>query len=279
MSAFPVRAVCRTMNIPRSSVYYLRSHEPKPSYDSEDAEAVRKTFLRHFGSFGRRMLHRELLKRGIKMSEHKIAGILKQQGLSSKYGRKRGKNVYTGKETSEKYVHENVYAVLTEEEKREKRIWSMDFTEERIKGRKVTTCGIKSVNGKYIVSLVPDCRNDAGAAVEAVKAGIERYGKPEMIMTDRGSPFVSRAFEELLRSEGIEHSMSRPGRPTDNGSIETLWGSMKVELGKVSGLSVKEYVQILKYYAYYYNEQRPHSTLGYCTPMEALSKAKRKNVI
>ena len=223
-------------------------------------------FYRHIGNFGRRPLHRELKKEGISISERRISKILKNAGLRSKYGRRKGRNVHTNKTVAEKYIAANLYPGLTEAD-RHKEIWSMDFTEEKVSGKKVITCGIVSVNGKQLIARLSGCKNNQIAACQTLRDGIARFGAPYMVMTDRGSPFVSKSFHDELNAHGILHSMSRPHTPIDNRFIETFWKSMKTEIGKVSHLSVDSFLLILDYYEYYYNHLRPHSTLGYCAPM------------
>jgi putative transposase len=233
-------------------------------------------FFTHFGNFGRRIIHRELLKDNISISEPKITKILKYEDLCSKYGRKKGTNLHTNKNTAEKYIMENIYRKLeksqNEEERKilkEKIIWSMDFTEEKINGKKVISCGIVDVNKKVLISLITNCGNTAESALKCVKQGIEAFGMPYMIMTDRGSPFTSKSFHDLLVNSGIIHSMSRPHTPVDNRFIETFWKSMKTEMGKVKQLNVEQYLMIIEFYQYYYNYKRPHSSLKYSTPLAA----------
>ena len=72
---------------------------------------------------------------------------MKEHGLVSKYGRKKGKNIYTSPNT-EKYIQENLFAAMSAEEKESNEIWSMDFTEQKINGKKIYTCGIISVGRK-----------------------------------------------------------------------------------------------------------------------------------
>jgi putative transposase len=218
------------------------------------------------GNFGRRTLHHELLKEGCGISEYKISKILKAAGLSSKYGRKKCHNVHTSKIVAERYIAENLYPKLGSED-RSREIWSMDFTEEKVAGRTVISCGIVSVNGKQLVARLSGCRNNKDAACHTLRQGIQRFGKPYMLMTDRGSPFISKAFHDELVALGIRHSMSRPHTPVDNRFIETFWKSMKTEIGKVKHLSVESYLFILDYYEHYYNYLRPHSSLGYSTPL------------
>lgn len=225
-------------------------------------------FIKHNGSFGRRMLKQLLKQDGINVSERRISRIMKEHGLVSKYGRKKGKNVYTSRNT-EKYIQENLFAAMSAEEKANSEIWSMDFTEQKVNGKKVYTCGIISVGRKIVVSYCQSRTCTAALAVEAVRKAIEEYGRPDMIMTDRGVQFTSRCFYDTMQMEGIKHSMSRPHTPIDNRFIETFWKTMKTEIGKTTLLNEETYAMVIDYYIHYYNYERPHSALGYRVPCAA----------
>lgn len=240
----------------------------RTAYKVKESQAVHDTFVEHNGSFGRRVLKKLLAQKGICISEYKISKILREYGFRSKYGRKRCKNVHTS-ENTEKYVHENIYAQLTAEQKSHMEIWSMDFTEEKIKGKKIYTCGIISVNRKILVGYAQGSRCTCELAMEAFANAMLDYGIPDMVMTDRGAQFVSKDFHAMLEDWGIRHSMSRPHKPVDNCFIETFWKSMKVELGKTDLLTEQTYRMVIEYYIYYYNNLRPHSTLGYIPPLAA----------
>lgn len=249
------------------SAYYYRKNHPIENKLPKDTENVVKMFYRHFGSFGRRIIRRQLLANNIRISEYKIRKIMKMQGLCSKYGRKKGKNVHTSPETSEKYISENLFPQLTADERTNK-ILSMDFTEQKVSGKKIYTCGVININSKVLEAEICGCKNDSRAACQAVEIAIKEFGVPYMILTDRGSPFVSKSFHDLLERYGIRHSMSRPHTPADNCFIETFWKSMKTEIGKVDHLSTEQYMLIMEFYRHYYNHERPHSTLGYCAPCQ-----------
>ena len=158
-------------------------------------------------------------------------------------------------------------------EERKNDILSMDFTEQKVNGKKVYTCGAINVNSKVLEAELCGCKNDSKAACKAVEMAIQEFGVPYMIMTDRGSPFISKSFHDLLERYGIKHSMSRPHTPADNCFIETFWKSMKTEIGKVEHLTPEQYMLIMAFYRHYYNHERPHSTLGYCAPLAALNKS------
>lgn len=266
---YPARKVCQILQIPRSSYYAMRRNGVRRAVAKEELRcAVYDAFVEHHGSFGRRTLKRILERRNIRISEYKISKILKELGFCSKYGRKRCKNVYTSKNT-EKYIQENLYASLTDEQKSRMEIWSMDFTEEKIEGKKIYTCGIISVNRKILVGYAQGSRCTTALAMEAFANAMLAYGIPDMVMTDRGAQFVSRDFHAMMEDWGIRHSMSRPRTPVDNRFIETFWKSMKVELGKMDLLNEQTYRIVIEYYIYYYNNLRPHSSLGYLPPLAA----------
>ena len=246
-------------------MYYRIKHPRQPRYTEEEANAVIRMFKEHHGSFGRRVLHRELAKGGIKLSEHKISRILKDYEYVPKYGRKKGTNVHTHKESAEKYIAPNKYWEL-EKENRPKKAWSMDFTEQKVEGKTVYTCGIISITDKILVGRISGQSNSSETACKTLEQAIAQYGAPEMLLTDRGSPFVSKAFHDLLEKQEIIHSMSRPHTPRDNRYIETFWRIMKTEIGPVKYMSKAEYLIVLNYYDYYYNHKRPHSALNYAPP-------------
>ena len=213
--------------MPKSTYYDRIKNDRKGKRNNSNAEDVRRMFFKHHGSFGRRILKKLLEIDGITISEARISRIMKEQGLVSKYGRKKCKNVYTDKNINKKYIQDNLYVGLSADDKL-KNIWSMDFTEQKINGKRIYTCGIISVNGKNIVGYKQSFKCTAKLAVETVKKAIEEHGVPYMIMTDRGSQFTSRDFFDMMEKYKILHSMSRPYIPIDNRFIETFWKTLKI---------------------------------------------------
>ena len=260
--------VCRLMKIARTTMYYRLKHPKQLQYTEEEAKKVKDMFFEHNESFGRRTLKRELEKINVILSERKISRIMKDYDLKSKYGRKKGKNVHTHKKTSEKYIAENKYWMSAENE-RPKNAWSMDFTEQKAAGKTVYTCAIISVNKKNLTGRITGEPNSAETACKTLDKAIKKFGVPDMILTDRGSPFTSKSFHEMIEEYHIEHSMSRPHTPRDNRYIETFWRTMKTEIGPTNNMTDAEYKMVMDYYEYYYNYLRPHSVLGYRPPLSA----------
>ncbi len=94
-------------------------------------------------------------------------------------------------------------------------------------------------------------------------------GRPEIFNTDQGSQFTAREYTDRLEEAGIAVSRDGRGRALDNVFVERLWRSVKYE-----DIYIKEYERVpelvsgLTRYFRFYDEERPHQSLGYRTPGE-----------
>lgn len=94
-------------------------------------------------------------------------------------------------------------------------------------------------------------------------------GKPEVFNTDQGSQFTSEGFTGLLEREGVRVSMDGKARYSDNIFVERLWRTVKYEEVYLKAYTDgRQAKSDLDAYFSFYNNQRPHQALGYCTPAE-----------
>jgi transposase InsO family protein len=101
--------------------------------------------------------------------------------------------------------------------------------------------------------------------------------KFEKILSDNWSEFwprysknkVDHPFERMLIELWIEHKYIRPYRPQTNGKIERFWRTIEEDLIKESDFdTLNELREEVLQYNYYYNHERPHSSLWWKTPIE-----------
>ncbi len=96
----------------------------------------------------------------------------------------------------------------------------------------------------------------------------EEYKDLELILhTDQGSVYSSKKFNESLHLYNIIHSMSKPGKPTENGAMESINGWIKEELFidfKIN--SCADIPKQIDDYIYFFNNKRPQAALKYITP-------------
>lgn len=109
---------------------------------------------------------------------------------------------------------------------------------------------------------------DTKFCVDALEEAMARFGKPEIFNTDQGAQFTASAFTNVLREHDVKISMDGKGRCLDNVFVERLWRSLKYEEVYLHAYeSVSEArLGIGKYFSFY-NETRPHQSLGYQTPV------------
>ena len=108
---------------------------------------------------------------------------------------------------------------------------------------------------------------DVGFCCEALEEALFYYGTPEIFNTDQGSQFTSEAFTGMLKENGILISMTGTGRALDNVFIERLWRTVKYNNIYIKGYeTIPEAQAGLEEYFKYYDERRPHSSLGGKSP-------------
>lgn len=107
---------------------------------------------------------------------------------------------------------------------------------------------------------------------------IEQNGKPEGIISDNGTEFTSNAILKWSDDRGIKWGYIEPGKPYQNGAIESFNGKLRDEcLNENLFLSLKGSQRVTENWRLEYNEERPHSSLGGKTPSELIEGIKNGN--
>ena len=96
---------------------------------------------------------------------------------------------------------------------------------------------------------------------------IARRGTPKMIVIDNGTELTPNAVLACSGDVGIEWYSIAPGKPTQNGFVESFNGRMRDELlNETLFFTIGQARSILARWVHDYNTERPHSSLGYATP-------------
>ena len=106
---------------------------------------------------------------------------------------------------------------------------------------------------------------------------MEKYDKPLAIVSDNGSEFTSHAIGCWSARHGIRWHYISPGKPQENGYIESLNGRLRDECLNMDVLGhLSEAREILEAWRNYYNCQRPHSSLFYHRPSQWARASKKR---
>ena len=147
-------------------------------------------------------------------------------------------------------------------------IWGVDITYVRLLGGWMYLVAILDWYSRYIVSW----ELDQTLEIEFVLVCLDRAlakAVPTINNSDQGSHFTSPQFVDRLLAHDVAVSMDGRGRAMDNIFTERLWRTVKYEEVYTHAYETpREARQSLARYLTYYNERRPHQSLGYRTPAD-----------
>jgi putative transposase len=251
------RRACRAFGFERSVIKY-RSVRP--------AQELLRARIREIAeirvSYGYRRVHVLLKREGWPVNGKRVYRLYREEGLSLR--RKRPKRRR---------------AVVARQERPAGRIpnerWTMDFMSDALAdGRKLRVLTVLDTCTRECVALEAGVGfRGTNVAEVLTHAGIRR-GLPAVITVDHGTEFTSRALDHWAYRNGVKLDYIRPGKPTDNGFIESFNARVRQEcLSQHYFSSIAEARLVIAAWREDYNSARPHSALGQRTPAEFRAEA------
>jgi transposase InsO family protein len=148
-------------------------------------------------------------------------------------------------------------------------VWVGDITYLKVGGIYRYLAVVMDKYSRRILGWAYGPRKDVALTLKALnRAAHARKPQRGLIFhTDRGVEYAALAFKARLAQLGIEQSMNRPGKVTDNAFIESFFNSMKSEV--YHGLRYhrdRDMHAALRSYLPFYNSARLHSSLDYVSP-------------
>jgi putative transposase len=147
-------------------------------------------------------------------------------------------------------------------------VWSSDITYVPMRHGFMYLKAVIDWFSRYVLSWRLSNTLDGRFCLEALDEALA-VGRPELLNTDHGCQFTAQEYTGRLEEAGIAVSGDGRGRALDNVFVERLWRSVKYE-----DVYTKDYERVaelaagLTSYFRFYNEERPHQSLGYWTPAE-----------
>ena len=147
-------------------------------------------------------------------------------------------------------------------------VWTMDFTSDRLcDGRSFRTLNVLDVFTRRCLSIETDTSLSSERVVRVMEELVQRHGKPKLLQIDNGPEFRSKRLDQWASRVGVELHFIDPGKPTQNGHIESFNGRFREEcLNQEWFTTLKEARQVIEEWRVGYNTVRPHSSLGYLPP-------------
>jgi putative transposase len=240
------------------------AYQPRPDHNAELAEQIGRLALRH-PRYGYRRIHALLKREGKQRAEppvnRKRVQRLWQQARLQVRKQPRKRRGGTGKRGAQTPPVKASYLG---------HVWTYDFLEDRtLKG---TLLRILTVMDEFTrEGLAIEVANSLPArrVIEVLARLVAEHGAPAHIRSDNGPEFIATELRIWLARQQVQTLYIDPGCPWQNGYEESFNGTVRDEcLNMHLFASVAEARVLLEGFRHEYNEHRPHSSLGYCTPIE-----------
>jgi len=252
-TAVSVRRACNAIGLTRSSYQYQGKANPFQERLLERIEAL----CRRYPRYGYRRITILLQKEGWKVNKKRIRRLMGKLGLQVK--RKAQKRARLGLSTGTRQRAEYP-----------RQVWSWDIIQDQMADGRILKClTLLDEYTRESLKIRVDYYMTSGDVIREVESAFQEYGEPEYIRSDNGSEFIAKIIQNWLKEKQIATLYIPPGSPWENPYIESFHGKFRDEcLSRELFLSLIEARQIIEEWRKEYNQERPHSSLGYLTPEE-----------
>lgn len=251
------RRACRLVKIHRSVARY------KPR---REAPTELLTRLRELASERRRYGYRRLAvllrREGFVVNHKKVYRLYRDEGLAV---RRRKRKKLAGAE--------RVIPSLPESRNQ---CWSMDFVQDSLAdGRRIRVLTLVDNYSRECLALEVGTSLPGARVVRVLEQVSRIRGKPKTIVVDNGPEFAGKALDAWAYENGVGLHFIAPGKPVQNAYIESFNGKFRDEcLNEHWFSSIDEVGAVVEAWRQDYNTVRPHSSLGYRTPDQAVREEK-----
>ncbi len=246
---FSERHACELMSIPRSSYRYQ---------SRKDDSALREQLIelaREKPRFGYRRLHILLRRSGQCVNHKRVQRVYRATGLCvRRIRRKRLTRSFTSK------------AVLSAPNQE----WAIDFASDvTASGQRLRVLSIVDAFTRECLALETDTSMPSRRVTRVLQQILERRERPQFLRSDNGPEVCSRHYLAWCTERHIDTIHIQPGKPTQNGHVESFHGRLRDECLNASWFwNLWDARRKIAHWRIEYNQQRPHSALRYRTPEE-----------
>jgi len=262
--------MCDWLKVSRSG-YYAWFNRETPQRVIEDKQLATKIIKIHRksrGNYGSPRVHKALQKQGIKIGKKRVERLMQAHWLQGRVvkvtRRQPGLKRFTKRGT-------NLRLELPEPTKINQ-VWVSDITYIKVGNKHRYLIVIMDLYSRRILNWsLSKTRKTIDTLTVLNRSIKERKPNDGLIFhTDRGIEFTGNTFRNALLKNKMRPSVNRLGQCTDNAHMESYFHSLKAELirgRQFTTMSDLRYA-LNSYINHFYNKNRLHSGIGYCSPIE-----------
>lgn len=260
--------VCRSLCIRKSNLYYRTFRRPEVTvYEKHNQEllpVIQEICDRSIQRPGSENIRQQLMGQGFTVSKHKVLELLHEIALQPPSKREC---------TNTNWQSSDANLLARQFSPRAPNIaWVSDITEFKTDIGTCYLCAILDLFARRVIGARLSLHKDTSLVLSTFRDAFEVRGHPASLLfhSDRGSQYTAHEFKNLLRDCGVKQSFSAPGVPYDNAPMESFFASLKVEeTHRYRYANISDLTASLRDYITFYNEKRPHSSIGNLTPVQA----------
>jgi putative transposase len=245
------RRACRVIDTDRTSVRYQATR-----LDDGVLRERLKALAQERRRFGYRRLHVLLRREGQMVNRKRVQRIYREERLTVR--RRGGRKRAIG-------TRRPLEIPLAANQR-----WSLDFVSDQMTdGRRFRILTVIDNCTRECLALVADTSLSGRRVARELDAIIAQRGRPDTIVSDNGTEYTSNAILGWADDTGVGWHYIAPGKPQQNGYNESFNGRLRDELlNETLFRSLPHARAVLEDWRRDYNEQRPHSKLGWMTPRD-----------
>ena len=254
-----MREICEVLGFTRSNFYY----QPKIDTSEDVLRAEIEKLAAAYPTYGYRRITHLLVKAGYPVGYRRVARLMKSENLSVAI--KRACQTTHSTDGLRPWINH----LKTLEVCRCDQVWVGDITYVRLKGHFIYLALLMDVFTRMIRGWKLSQQLTQSLTLNPLREAL-RQSVPEIHHSDQGVQYLSKAYLSTLRRHGIKVSVAPRGCPWENGYAERLIRTLKEE-----EVHLNDYQDIHEardrishFITQVYHQKRPHSALGYLTPLE-----------
>ena len=269
---YPVSDLCAALDVSRAGFYAWRERGPSARDRTDEAMGVEidALFVRYRRTDGSPRLHRALRRAGHACGRHRVARIMRRQGLA---GRVRGRRrPWTTDSDHTQPIAPNRLGQREAPVERPDEVWAADITYVPTSEGWLYLAGVLDLGSRRVVGWAMGESLETSLPMDALRMALRQRRPTGGLLhhSDRGCQYASEAYREHLAAWNVTPSMSRRGNCYDNAAMESFWSTLKEELVHRTHFESRAQAAsaIFDYIEIFYNRERLHSALGYLSPVE-----------
>jgi transposase InsO family protein len=266
-SGLDVEKMCELARVSRASYYrWVQPAEDDRKEETELRQAIQKGSLEH-RFYGYRRITALLRQQGWTVNTKRVRRLMNEDGLLAI---RRRKFVVTTDSEHQMQIYPNLARTLALVDRDQ--LWVSDLTFIRMGEEFCFLAVVLDAYSRLVVGWSLGESLTSELAIAALEMAIEkRNPRPGLVHhSDRGTQYASHIYIDKLESIGALASMSRPGRPWENGKCESFMKTLKKE--EIDARPYRNRAELKSNIAEFmeqtYNQVRLHSALGYRSPQD-----------